>query len=54
LICFSTIQDATTLRTLYDGLGFTGLYNYGYRDYSPHTVRFTTVDPIRDGANWFA
>ena len=28
-------------------------YNYGYRDYSPHTVRFTTVDPIRDGANWF-
>ena len=29
-------------------------YNYGYRDYSPHTVRFTTVDPIRDGANWFA
>lgn len=54
LICFSTIQDATTLRTLYDGLGFTGLYNYGYRDYSPHTVRFTTVDPIRDGTNWFA
>ena len=54
MICFSTIQDATTLRTLYDGLGFTGLYNYGYRDYSPHTVRFTTVDPIRDGANWFA
>ena len=29
-------------------------YNYGYRDYSPQTVRFTTVDPIRDGANWFA
>ena len=54
MICFSTIQDATTLRTLYDGLGFTGLYNYGYRDYSPQTVRFTTVDPIRDGANWFA
>ena len=54
MICFSTIQDATTLRTLYDGLGFTGLYNYGYRDYSPHTVRFTTVDPIRDGTNWFA
>ena len=53
MICFSTIQDATTLRTLYDGLGFTGLYNYGYRDYSPQTVRFTTVDPIRDGANWF-
>ena len=29
-------------------------YNYGYRDYSPQTVRFTTVDPIRDGSNWFA
>ena len=36
----------------YDSI--TGLYNYGYRDYSPHTVRFTTVDPIRDGSNWFA
>ena len=24
----------------------TGLYNYGYRDYNPQTVRFTTVDPI--------
>jgi RHS repeat-associated protein len=32
----------------------TGLYNYGYRDYKPETVRFTTVDPVRDGANWFA
>ena len=32
----------------------TGLYNYGYRDYNPQTVRFTTVDPIRDGSNWFA
>jgi RHS repeat-associated protein len=32
----------------------TGLYNYGYRDYSPEVARFTTVDPIRDGANWFA
>ena len=36
----------------YDSI--TGLYNYGYRDYSPQTVRFTTVDPIRDGSNWFA
>ena len=35
----------------YDSI--TGLYNYGYRDYSPQTVRFTTVDPIRDGSNWF-
>jgi RHS repeat-associated protein len=32
----------------------TGLYNYGYRDYQPETARFTTVDPIRDGSNWFA
>lgn len=32
----------------------TGLYDYGYRDYSPDTARFTTVDPIRDGTNWFA
>jgi RHS repeat-associated protein len=32
----------------------TGLYNYGYRDYQPEAARFTTVDPIRDGANWFA
>jgi RHS repeat-associated protein len=32
----------------------TGLYNYGYRDYQPEAARFTTVDPIRDGRNWFA
>jgi len=32
----------------------TGLYNYGYRDYRPQAARFTTVDPIRDGSNWFA
>ena len=32
----------------------TGLYNYGFRDYSPVSARFTTVDPVRDGANWFA
>ena len=32
----------------------TGLSNYGYRDYSPRTARFTTVDPIRDGHNWYA
>jgi RHS repeat-associated protein len=44
------------------GLGYTGkpydtvtgMYNYGYRDYSHEVARFTTVDPIRDGANWFA
>jgi RHS repeat-associated protein len=32
----------------------TGIYNYGYRDYQPQAARFTTVDPVRDGANWFA
>jgi RHS repeat-associated protein len=31
----------------------TGLYDYGYRDYKPELARFTTVDPIRDGSNWF-
>jgi RHS repeat-associated protein len=32
----------------------TGLYNYGFRDYQSIAARFTTVDPIRDGNNWFA
>jgi RHS repeat-associated protein len=32
----------------------TGMYNYGYRDYKPEAARFTTEDPIRGGANWFA
>jgi RHS repeat-associated protein len=32
----------------------TGMYNYGYRDYRPQAARFTTVDPIRDGNNWYA
>ncbi len=32
----------------------TGLYDYGFRDYSPVRARFTTVDPIRDGSNWFS
>jgi RHS repeat-associated protein len=44
------------------GLGYTGkpydvitgMYNYGYRDYKPEVARFTTEDPVRDGANWFA
>ncbi|MDR2409196.1 MAG: hypothetical protein LBE13_13930 [Bacteroidales bacterium] len=35
-------------------MGATGLYNYSYRDYKPEAARFTTVDPVRDGANWFA
>ena len=42
-------------------LGYTGkpfdtatsLYNYGFRDYRPQLARFSTVDPIRDGKNWF-
>jgi len=49
---FTTGTDYGYLGKPYDKI--TGLYNYGYRDYSPQTVRFTTVDPIRDGANWFA
>jgi RHS repeat-associated protein len=32
----------------------TGMYDYGYRDYKPEVARFTTIDPIRDGANWFS
>lgn len=32
----------------------TGLYDYGFRDYQPGTGRFTTVDPIKDGSNWYA
>ncbi|AEE16752.1 RHS repeat-associated core domain-containing protein [Treponema brennaborense] len=43
--------DFGYLRKPYDTA--TGLYNYGYRDYSPNAARFTTVDPIKDGANWF-
>lgn len=49
---YTTGTDYGYLGKPYDSI--TGLYNYGYRDYSPQTVRFTTVDPIRDGANWFA
>ena len=30
------------------------LYDYGFRDYSPVSARFTTIDPIRDGSNWFS
>ena len=31
----------------------TGLVNYGFRDYNSRQGRFTTVDPIRDGTNWY-
>ena len=30
------------------------MYDYGFRDYSPVSARFTTIDPIRDGSNWFS
>lgn len=32
----------------------TGLYDFGYRDYSPETGRFITQDPLRDGNNWYS
>jgi len=32
----------------------TGLYDYGFRDYAPRLARFTSVDPIKDGRNWYA
>ena len=41
---FTTGVDYGYLGKSYDSR--TGLYNYGYRDYNPQTVRFTTVDPI--------
>lgn len=36
----------------YDSI--TGLSNFGFRDYSAETGRFTTTDPIRSGLNWYA
>ncbi len=32
----------------------TAVYDYGLRDYAPSTGRFTTVDPLRAGTNWYA
>ena len=32
----------------------TGLYDFGYRDYDPALGRFTTVDPVKDGTNWYS
>ena len=46
------VRQTTTVTGISDVS--TGLYNYGYRDYKPTAARFTTVDPIRDGSNWFA
>ncbi len=31
-----------------------GLYDYGFRDYKPEVARWTTVDPIHAGKNWYA
>ena len=31
-----------------------GFYDYGFRNYAPAFARFTTIDPIRDGTNWYA
>ena len=32
----------------------TGLTDYGFRDYLPQAGRFVTVDPVKDGVNWYA
>jgi RHS repeat-associated protein len=32
----------------------TGRSDYGFRDYDPVQMRFTTVDPIRSGPNWYS
>lgn len=31
-----------------------GMYDFGYRDYEPSFARFSSVDPIHDGTNWYA
>ncbi len=33
---------------------FMGRYDYGFRDYDPVQMRFTTVDPVKDQNNWYA
>lgn len=50
------VSDDSSVSFGYAGKAYdqtTGLYNFGYRDYLPISARFTTQDPIRDGANWF-
>ncbi|MBR5400608.1 MAG: peptidoglycan DD-metalloendopeptidase family protein [Treponema sp.] len=54
----SLLQNNNSSSPSYGYLGkpydpLTNLYNYGYRDYTPSTSRFTTPDPLRDGPNWF-
>ncbi len=49
--------NAVISRAAYAGKPYdyaTGLYDFGYRDYSPTLARFTTPDPIRDGINWYS
>jgi len=29
-----------------------GIYSFAYRDYDPRTMRWMTVDPVKDGLNW--
>ncbi|MCR4939958.1 MAG: DUF6531 domain-containing protein [Treponemataceae bacterium] len=51
------IIDTVLSKAAYAGKPYdpvTGLYDYGFRDYSPALARFTTKDPIRDGLNWYA
>ncbi len=31
-----------------------GMYNFGFRRYDPVSARFITLDPIKDGLNWYA
>ena len=41
--------------------GFTGqrfepelrMYSFAYRTYNPMSMRWMTVDPVRDGTNWY-
>lgn len=33
---------------------YSGRYDYGYRDYDPMVMRWTTVDPVKDGVNWYS
>ena len=49
-------RSVTTPEHLYNGKPqdpMTRLVNYGFRDYSPRQGRFTTIDPIRSGDNWY-
>jgi RHS repeat-associated protein len=50
----SSVKDRTLGYTGKPYDAATGMYNYGYRDYKPQAARFTTVDPVRDGNNWYA